>query len=115
MSLNELSEVARLFITSVAIGLMLVGLFFLFVAAVGVLRLPDVFTRSHAVSLTDSLGARCLGGWGTRSYCSAHHNVAATPPTKESPTTACPIPRVMVPPAIAPEVRIGNFSRHFQQ
>ena len=33
------------------------GLFFLVVAALGVIRLPDVFSRSHAVSLTDSLGA----------------------------------------------------------
>ena len=33
------------------------GLFFLIVAAIGVIRLPDVFCRSHAVSLTDSLGA----------------------------------------------------------
>ena len=33
------------------------GLFFLIVAAVGVIRLPDVFSRAHAVSLTDSLGA----------------------------------------------------------
>jgi multicomponent Na+:H+ antiporter subunit G len=33
------------------------GLFFLVVAAIGVIRLPDVFSRSHAVSLTDSLGA----------------------------------------------------------
>ena len=32
------------------------GLFFLIVAAIGVIRLPDVFSRSHAVSLTDSLG-----------------------------------------------------------
>jgi multicomponent Na+:H+ antiporter subunit G len=36
------------------------GLFFLIVAAVGVIRLPDVFSRSHAVSLTDSLGASLL-------------------------------------------------------
>lgn len=35
----------------------LAGLFFLVVAAIGIIRLPDVFTRSHAVSLTDSLGA----------------------------------------------------------
>ena len=63
MSLNELSEVARLLISPIAAGLILVGLFFLFAAAVGVLRLPDVFTRSHAVSLTDSLGALfVLGG-----------------------------------------------------
>ena len=33
------------------------GLFFQIIAAIGVIRLPDVFTRSHAVSLTDSLGA----------------------------------------------------------
>ena len=32
------------------------GLFFLIVAAIGVVRLPDVFSRAHAVSLTDSLG-----------------------------------------------------------
>ncbi len=40
-----------------AIALILAGLFFLVVAALGMLRLPDVFTRSHALSLTDSLGA----------------------------------------------------------
>ena len=36
---------------------MIAGIFFLIVAAIGVIRLPDVFSRSHAVSLTDSLGA----------------------------------------------------------
>ena len=34
-----------------------IGLFFLIVAAIGMVRLPDVYTRAHAVSLTDSLGA----------------------------------------------------------
>ncbi|MEO8326934.1 MAG: monovalent cation/H(+) antiporter subunit G [Nitrospirota bacterium] len=43
-----------------AIGLILAGVFFLVVAAIGTLRLPDVFSRSHAVSLTDSLGAICV-------------------------------------------------------
>jgi multicomponent Na+:H+ antiporter subunit G len=63
MSLHELSEMAGLLMPLFAIGLILVGLFFLFVAGVGMLRLPDVFTRSHAVSLTDSLGALfVLGG-----------------------------------------------------
>ena len=38
-------------------GLMTVGLLFLIVAAVGMVRLPDVYTRSHAVAVTDSLGA----------------------------------------------------------
>jgi len=41
----------------IAIALILPGLFFLIVAAIGMLRLPDVFARSHALSLTDSLGA----------------------------------------------------------
>ena len=36
------------------------GLFFLTVAAIGVIRLPDVYSRSHAVSLTDSLGASLM-------------------------------------------------------
>ncbi|MFQ5992244.1 MAG: monovalent cation/H(+) antiporter subunit G [Nitrospiraceae bacterium] len=41
----------------VVVGLILLGLFFLVTAAIGMIRLPDVFTRSHAVALTDSLGA----------------------------------------------------------
>jgi multicomponent Na+:H+ antiporter subunit G len=45
-----------------SVGLMLVGLLFLIVAAVGMVRLPDVYTRSHAVALTDSLGAVFLLG-----------------------------------------------------
>ena len=43
--------------TAVSIALIIVGLFFLLVAALGMVRLPDVYTRSHAVALTDSLGA----------------------------------------------------------
>ncbi|MCY4594216.1 MAG: monovalent cation/H(+) antiporter subunit G [Bryobacterales bacterium] len=38
-------------------ALIALGLFFLVVAAVGMVRLPDVFARSHAVALTDALGA----------------------------------------------------------
>ena len=41
----------------VVIGLILLGLSFLVTAAIGMIRLPDVFTRSHALALTDSLGA----------------------------------------------------------
>lgn len=33
------------------------GIFFAVVAAVGVLRLPDLYTRSHAASKSDTLGA----------------------------------------------------------
>ncbi len=49
----------------IALGtvLILIGLFFLVVGSIGMLRLPDVFSRSHALSLTDSLGALfVLGG-----------------------------------------------------
>ena len=35
----------------------LIGLFFTFVSAVGVVRLPDVFSRSHTASQADTLGA----------------------------------------------------------
>jgi multicomponent Na+:H+ antiporter subunit G len=49
--------------TVLAIVLMLIGLFFLAVGSIGMLRLPDVFSRAHALSLTDSLGAFfMLGG-----------------------------------------------------
>ena len=41
----------------IAIGLIAVGLYFLVVGSIGMLRLPDVFSRAHALSLTDSLGA----------------------------------------------------------
>lgn len=44
----------------ISIMLIMIGLFFLVVAAIGMLRLPDVFTRSHAVSLTDTMGAFCV-------------------------------------------------------
>jgi multicomponent Na+:H+ antiporter subunit G len=57
MSLSELVEATQLITTPVSLALILVGLGFLLVAAIGIIRLPDVYTRSHAVSLTDSLGA----------------------------------------------------------
>jgi len=46
----------------IAVGMVLIviGLFFLVVAAVGMVRLPDVYSRSHALSITDSLGALFL-------------------------------------------------------
>ena len=37
--------------------LVVFGLFFTFVSAVGVLRLPDVYARAHTASQTDTLGA----------------------------------------------------------
>ena len=36
------------------------GLFFMIVGTVGVLRMPDVFTRLHAAGMTDTMGAGFL-------------------------------------------------------
>lgn len=41
----------------VAIGLFVGGGFFLIVSALGLLRLPDFFTRAHAVGKSETLGA----------------------------------------------------------
>ena len=43
--------------TILAIVLIVFGLFFLIVGSIGMLRLPTVFARAPALSLTDSLGA----------------------------------------------------------
>lgn len=40
-----------------AVALAAGGVFFGFVAAVGLVRLPDVYTRSHAASKSDTLGS----------------------------------------------------------
>ena len=39
------------------VGFLLGGVFFTFVTAVGVIRLPDVYARAHTASQTDTLGA----------------------------------------------------------
>lgn len=38
----------------------LAGLFFILVGTLGVLRLPDVYTRMHATGMTDTMGAGFL-------------------------------------------------------
>lgn len=40
--------------------LILVGSFFTIVGAVGLVRMPELFTRMHAASITDTLGATFL-------------------------------------------------------
>jgi len=34
----------------------LIGIFFMFIGSVGILRLPDFFARTHAISKSDTLG-----------------------------------------------------------
>ena len=48
--MNELRAIA-------IVALIVVGLFFTFVSTVGVLRLPDVYSRAHTASQADTLGA----------------------------------------------------------
>lgn len=43
--------------TWLAMALIVAGLFFLLVGSIGILRLPNVFARAHALAVTDSLGA----------------------------------------------------------
>ncbi len=50
-------DLARLTVSS---GLILGGLFFVVVGAIGVLRFPDFFTRLHAAGVTDTLGAELV-------------------------------------------------------
>jgi multicomponent Na+:H+ antiporter subunit G len=38
----------------------LTGLFFMLVGTIGILRMPDVYTRLHAAGMTDTLGAGFL-------------------------------------------------------
>lgn len=45
---------------AVAMAFMVAGGFFLVVSTVGLLRLPDFFTRSHAVGKSETLGALLL-------------------------------------------------------
>lgn len=42
------------------IGSLLLGVFFVLAGTVGVLRLPDFFTRLHAAGMTDTLGAELI-------------------------------------------------------
>ena len=43
-------------------ALILAGAFFTLVGALGILRLPDVFTRMHAAGMTDTMGAGLILG-----------------------------------------------------
>ncbi|GHI00791.1 monovalent cation/H(+) antiporter subunit G [Neobacillus kokaensis] len=41
-------------------GLVLIGVVFSFLSAVGLIRFPDVYTRAHAVSKSANLGVLCI-------------------------------------------------------
>jgi multicomponent Na+:H+ antiporter subunit G len=41
-------------------ALIAIGCFFLLVGAIGLLRMPDIYTRAHATSIIDTVGAGFL-------------------------------------------------------
>jgi multicomponent Na+:H+ antiporter subunit G len=49
-----------LFVEIASWALILLGSFFTIVGALGLVRMPDVFTRMHAASVTDTLGVGFL-------------------------------------------------------
>lgn len=46
--------------TFLSVPFLIMGLFFLLVAGVGTIRLPDFYTRGHALGVTDTLGTFLL-------------------------------------------------------
>ena len=46
--------------TAVAYAVLLLGFFFVFTGALGILRFPDFFTRLHAMGKTDTLGVALM-------------------------------------------------------
>jgi multicomponent Na+:H+ antiporter subunit G len=55
-------EVLSLYVTAseaIVSVLILIGTFFSFLSAIGLIRLPDVYTRSHAASKSTTLGVLC--------------------------------------------------------
>lgn len=44
----------------ISVAFMVTGLFFVLAGTLGVLRLPDFFTRLHAAGMTDTLGAELI-------------------------------------------------------
>lgn len=55
----------------IIVALTSIGVFFMVVSAIGILRLPDVYTRMHAAGKATTLGISCIlfavglhyGGW----------------------------------------------------
>ena len=46
--------------TAVACTLLVVGFFFVFTGALGIVRFPDFYTRLHAMGKTDTLGVALM-------------------------------------------------------
>jgi multicomponent Na+:H+ antiporter subunit G len=55
-----LAEAVQIALDIASIASMTAGLVFVLAGAIGVLRLPDFFTRLHAAGVTDTLGAELI-------------------------------------------------------
>lgn len=55
-----LAEFGHYLALALSIGAMAFGLVFVLAGAIGVIRLPDFYTRLHAAGLTDTLGAELI-------------------------------------------------------
>lgn len=53
-------DVIALILTMLSAGLIIAGVFFVLAGAIGVIRLPDFYTRVHAAGMTDTLGAELI-------------------------------------------------------
>ena len=54
------SEIGQTAIDIVSIAMLTTGLVFVLAGAIGVIRLPDFYTRMHAAGVTDTLGAELI-------------------------------------------------------
>ena len=60
MSMVDLYLVWKAVQFGISAVLIVTGLLFVFAGALGILRLPDFYTRMHAAGLTDTLGAEMV-------------------------------------------------------
>lgn len=54
------AETGAVLITAASWTFILIGAVFLIIGGIGLIRLPDVYTRMHAAGITDTMGAGML-------------------------------------------------------
>lgn len=53
-------DLLHMFFTALSFVLIAAGMMFVLAGAIGILRLPDFYTRMHAAGMTDTLGAELV-------------------------------------------------------
>jgi multicomponent Na+:H+ antiporter subunit G len=54
------AEILAIFFTGISGMLIATGVFFVLAGAIGIIRLPDFYSRTHAAGMTDTLGAELI-------------------------------------------------------